>query len=205
MTGYEEHLSDTQTCVVAFASGDGSTIIPDVPNFEFGATLEKLGCSYVLMRCSNAEIWYEAGVEGIGDRTSVASYVALLAHRYRVITVGVSWGAYGALLYGQLGCVQEIIAISPITGTGAMIEPELEKRWHHRIAASHPIDLKPLFMSRPRVARIRAFISDGDGTELDRMMAQRLGIKNINLIPGHSHSGLAKHMRDSGSFERLFT
>lgn len=205
MTGYEEHLSDTRTCVVAFASGDGSTIIPDVPNFEFGASLEKLGCSYVLMRCSNTETWYEAGIEGIGDRKEVGTYVARLGARYRrLITTGVSWGAYGALLYGLIGCSHDTVVISPITATGSCIEPELEAKWHHRIAASHPVDLKPLFERFPHFARIRVFISDGDGTELDSMMAQRLGITAITLIPGHSHSGLAKHMRDTGWFERLF-
>ena len=204
MTGYEEHLSDTRTCVVAFASGDGSTIIPDVPNFEFGAALEKLGCSYVLMRCSNTDVWYEAGIEGIGDAGDAIRYVRDLSYAYRVITTGVSWGAYGALLYGQLAPAHEIVAFSPITATGAKIEPELEPRWHHGIAASSPIDLKQHFTTGP-IPKTRVFVSDGDGTELDMMMAERLGIMEITFIPGCSHASLAKAMRDGGWFESLFS
>ena len=203
MSGYEEHLSDTRTCVVAFASGDGSTIIPDVPNFEFGAALGTLCCSYVLMRCSNTDVWYEAGIDGIGDAGDVIRYVRDLSYAYRVITTGVSWGAYGALLYGQLAPAHEIVAFSPITATGSKIEPELDQHWHHRIAAASPIDLKPHFTTGP-IPKTPVFVSDGDGTELDYMMARRLGISDITLIPGHSHGTLARHMRETGWFERLF-
>ena len=64
------------------------------------------------------------------------------------------------------------------------------------------IDLLPWFPRGPQM-RARAFISDGDGTEHDRHHAERIGITEITLVPGASHSGLGKLMRDNGMMHRL--
>ncbi len=213
---YEEHLSSTDLCVVAFASDGGKV-------YEFRDTLDKIGCSYVLMR-DTPDRWYTQGIEGLGDNNAVAEYIHTLAQRFgKVITAGVSFGAYGALMYGQMAAVHEIIAISPLTTIGKAGQAELEPQWHHRIGSEHSLDLKPLFTGYPISPIVRLFVSDGDGAELDLWMATRLGaheimhdskpdalkvygrgIFYINVIPGHSHGGLAKHMRDTGWFERLF-
>jgi hypothetical protein len=218
---YEEHLSDTDVCVVAFASDGGNAFIPDVPNFEFGKSLSALGCSHVLMR-DTPDRWYTEGIEGLGDNEETANYIRSLKNRYKkVITTGVSFGAWGSLMYGQMASVNEIVAISPLTVIGKAAENELPKEWHHRISSDKSLDIKPLF-SGPITPKIRIFVSDGDGTELDMFMATRLGrysiaydapkstlgqargIFYINVIHGHSHGGLAKHMRDEGWFEVLF-
>jgi pimeloyl-ACP methyl ester carboxylesterase len=203
MSGYQEYLAATRTCIVAFASGDKETIVPDLPNFEFGGSLRLLGCSHVLMRDAT-DSWYEDGIEGIGDRLAVAKYIDNLKNRYkRVVTTGVSLGAYGALLYGQLAPAHEIIAISPLTALGPRVVGEFEDKWKHRVDCPLDLDLKPYFPGGP-TPKTRVFISDGDGCELDRYMAERIGVTDITLIPGHTHGALGRHMRDIGMFKELF-
>lgn len=199
---YEEHLRDTASCIVAFASGD-SNVIPDVPNFEFGASLERLGVSYVLMRDSTGN-WYHRGIEGIGGVAEVARYIARLRPRYRrVVTTGVSFGSYGALLYGQMAAADEVTVFSPLTVLGRRAPEEFDPVWHHRVRSHLDLDLKPYFPHGP-IPFTRAFVSDGDGAELDDTMARRIGIEHVRLIPGHSHAGLARAMREEGWFERLY-
>jgi hypothetical protein len=50
---------------------------------------------------------------------------------------------------------------------------------------------------------VRAFISDGDGCEVDLEVAARIGCKDIFLIPGHEHKDLGAVMRDSGAIREL--
>jgi pimeloyl-ACP methyl ester carboxylesterase len=205
---YEAHLVDSRTCVIAFAAGQGD-FSEHIPQYEFGNTLRRQGLSYVLMR-DRSERWYQDGVSGLGGLSDTLDYVRKLALQFNVITIGVSSGAYGALLYGLMaGGVKQIIAISPITGRGEDVYPEFDPKWHPRLY--HPpnippvMDLKPWFMQfcNRADARTKAFVSDGDGTELDRQMAERIGITDITFIPGHSHAGLARHMRDTGLFDEL--
>jgi hypothetical protein len=201
---YEEHLFDTPLCVVAFASDGGRSIIPDVPDYEFGNYLATLGCSYVLMR-DTPDRWYTQGIEGIGDSWAVAKYIYDLRQTYdKVMTTGVSFGAYGALMYGAMAPADEIVAISPLTAIGAAAEAELEPKWHHRIKSDKSLDLKPLFSMDGHVTNVKIFVSDGEGAELDLWMAERLGINPVTMIRGHSHGGLARWMRDNGFFEELF-
>ncbi len=203
MSNYEEHLFETPLCVVAFASDGGRSIIPDVPDYEFSNSLAALGCSFVLMR-DTPDRWYTQGIEGIGDNQDVATYIHRLRIRYKkVMTTGVSFGAYGALMYGVLGEVREIVAISPLTVIGAAAEAELEPKWHHRIASDKSLDLKPLFING-YIPNVKIFVSDGEGAELDLWMAKRLGTNPVTMIRGHSHGGLARYMRDNGFFEELF-
>lgn len=204
MPDFLEHLLPTPTCVVAFGSGDRETVVPGVPNYEFANSLRELGVSYVLMH-DGSHTWYEGGIVGIGDKNAVAAYIAALKKRYAwVITTGSSFGAYGALLYGQLAPADEVIAISPLTVLGPSAVAEFEQKWHHRINSPDDLDLKPLFTEGLR-AKVKAFVTDGDGAELDLHMTQRLGITDITLIPGHAHGALARHMRDTGMFKDLFT
>lgn len=193
---FEEHLVPGDICIVAFAAGS-----QDV--FQFGRVLRSLSLSHVLMRDSTRS-WYQRGVAGIGDRGKVATYIRDLASHYYVKTAGVSSGAYAALLYGHLAGVDEIIAISALT-TGTSVD-DLDPQWHHRVAPD-PVthlqidDLKKVLQvsSRPCV---KAFVSDGDDTVLDAHMSRRLGVEPT-LIAGHSHSSLARHMRDCGLLAEL--
>lgn len=202
MEDYRERFRDTKTCIVTFSTSDGWHI-PLVPHFEFEGILSDLGVSYVLMHDSS-DNWYSKGVPGLGDQRATAIYINHLKRRYpRVITVGVSYGSYGSLLYGQLAHTHESVAISPVTTIGAPALEVFEPRWHHRIMSKLDLDLRPYFVGGP-IPRTRAFITDGDGAELDWTMANILGIKDIEMIPGHTHGSLAKHMRDTGWYDKLF-
>lgn len=195
---FQEHLCPGPTCVLAFASGAG--------RFEWGGFLGRLGVPHVLFR-DTTDHWYLRGVIGLGDRYEVVVYIRrLILERKRVVTLGLSSGSYAALLYGHLARAAEAIAISPITGKGTAVFDDFEPQWRHRIehGPEHPevLDLKPLF--KLWQLPVRAFVSDGAGTELDRGMAERLGPGvEITRVPGYSHAGLAKALCIDGTLARL--
>lgn len=211
MTDVHEHLVQANTCVVAFASGGGD-FSGGVPHYEFGRSLGDMGVAYVLMRDSTG-FSHLLGVAGIGDTYKVIEYILRLALTYdRVITIGLSVGALAAIHYGVYGAVDEVIALSPFTALGADSEAVYGLGWRDRcswsLAAnrnfSPMVDLLPL---RPHIERnrprVRAFVSDGEGTTHDWHHADRVGVREIALIPGASHSGLGKLMRDSGLLESV--
>jgi hypothetical protein len=211
VTDYQEHLLDSSHCVIAFAASGGE--FGDLDHYAFGHSLHDLGVAHVLMR-DTKDFWYQHGVDGIKDgRIGVVAYIVALSFRYpRIILTGVSSGAYAALLYGQLAsgispAGLEVTVFSPCTGLGESVCADFEAHWHHRVR--HPpgeqeiLDLKTIYANGPSCT-VRAFISDGDGTELDWQMATRIGCHDITLIPGASHAGLAKMMRDQGYFRKLF-
>jgi hypothetical protein len=205
---YHEHLISSDVIVFAFASG-GNEFSQHFGHFEFGNLLRKLKIAHVLLRDST-DRWYQHGVIGIETKNAVVTYIKERAREYpRAISIGVSSGAYAALMYGQHGLREtgdEIIAISPITGKGDAVKPDFDLQWWRHIehGPEHPPvpDLKLLFPKGP-IPTTNAYISDGDGTWLDRKMAERIGIKNIHLIPGYTHAALARHMRDIGMLEKL--
>lgn len=191
MVDYETNLIKP-VCVVAFAADSQK-------QFQFGTILRKLGMSFVLFRDSETK-WYQHGVMGLGGRPAVASYIRNLRQCYRVKTIGASSGAYAALLYGQLAVVDEIIVISPVTGK----EVEgLDPKWHSFILPGpegdpSPIDdLRQFFPNGP-CCPTTAYVTDAEDSEIDRWMAERIGIKNIVVLSGYTHSTLARGMRDSG-------
>lgn len=224
----EHHIPGAETVVVAWASGGGE-FGAGLPHFEFGNMLKTLGVSHALMRDSTGR-WFTKGVHGLGDQKAVLVYLQCLKDTYdRVVSIGLSSGAYAALLYGQLANVTETIAISPITGLGDVLKAEVDPKWHHRVDLPadfpFPIDLKPTFPGGPN-HRLLGYVSDGDGAELDVGMFERLlrqgGLAHthatddgwvrqydadpnasLTMIRGFTHSELARGMRDSGQLARI--
>ena len=196
MADFEEHLEPYWPgCVVAFASGDSQ-------RFEWGATLRRWRARHVLIRDAS-ERWYLDGVSGLGDLHATALYLVALRRRYgKVTTLGLSSGSYAALLYGALACLDTVVAVSPITGKGAATFGDFDPCWHHRLehGPEHPpvMDLATLYLGSKRLPSVRAFVSDGEGTELDEGMMLRLGVARdrITTVPGYSHSALARALRD---------
>jgi pimeloyl-ACP methyl ester carboxylesterase len=201
MVDYEVHIKGTYKLVIAFAGGPQNV-------FQFRNTLRDSGLSYILMRDSTQR-YHHYGVAGLGNQQDVVADIRYLrsrqtpfsAYQY-IVTIGVSSGAYAALLYGQLAPVDEVVVISALTGrTKAEWPPE---DWPHIVDPANPdVELLPLFKDGP-IPKVRAFISDGDGTRLDRRMIERLGVKDVTVIPGFSHADLAKGMRDKGMLKELF-
>lgn len=207
MIDCHEHLKATDTCVVAFASGGGE-FSAGLPHFEFGNSLEAMGVSYVLMRDSTG-FSCQYGITGIGDRDAVCRYVDRLMALYpRVMTIGLSVGAMAALMYGQLVSVHEMVVLSPFTSLGgnpdAVFGADWRARCPFRVDVPLLIDLTSIFPRGP-CPRTTAYISNGPDTEQDRFHAERIGITNITLIPGASHSGLGKLMRDNGMLQKAIT
>lgn len=200
MIDYEEHhLVASPVCVFAFASGD-------TREFEWGGTLKRLGVAYVLLRDSGRQ-WYARGIPGFGDFHDSVRRIRAMAEPYeRTVALGLSTGSYGALLYGAHAGLDEVIAISPVTGKGEDVHPDIPPRFHHLVKHydGDPLfdDLKPLYRTSPRTW-VRAFVSDGRGCDIDYEMAKRIGIRDIFRISGYSHDGLAAHMRDAGIIKEL--
>lgn len=187
------------TVVVAFASG--------ASRFEWGNFLSRENIPHVLMR-DTTDRWHQEGVKGIGDFEATRQYLVGLGLTYRrTVMLGLSSGSHAALLYGHVAFADRIVAISPTTGKGDAIKGDIPPEWWHRIEHGpeyYPVrDLQPLYADEGAPGRVRAFISDGEGTELDRIMIERIGVtaSAITLVPGHSHAGLARAVRDNGMLE----
>lgn len=198
---YEEHLYDRDPgrVVIAFAGGPQNV-------YQWSRTLRSLRRSHVLVR-DMTQCYHANGVRGIGDRRAVLEWIQRWTFVCQVTTVGVSSGAYAALLYGQLAPVQEVVAISPLTGREV---DDFAPEWHSQIidpAQPHMDDLRKYFKEGPRM-NVRAFISDGYPTcTLDRQMCTRINIpeSSIHLIPGYEHGELARGMRDRGMLRDLLS
>jgi hypothetical protein len=196
VTDVEEHLSDGPRVVVAFASEDQL-------RFQWGRFLARIDVPHVLIRDSRRS-WYQDGAAPYDSRSALASYIGHLTASGRLVTtLGLSAGAYAALLYGQLGACDRVIAISPVTGTRA---ENFDLRWHHRFSpsVSDPVvdDLARFFANGP-IPYVTALVSDGPDCELDHHMAERIGIEDIRTVPGYDHGGLARGVRDDGTLEGL--
>jgi pimeloyl-ACP methyl ester carboxylesterase len=201
LTDFEEHRVGASICVVAFASGGGE-FSGGIPHFEFGRFLDSLGIDYVLLRDST-DLTYQYGVTGLGDRKAVCAYLQAIAPQYnRLILMGLSVGALGALMYAQLARVGEVIVLSPFTSLGDNTAHVFGPGFQPLTDEPLHIDLAPLYAGGPSQP-IRAFLSDGDGTTEDRAMAERVGIRDLTLVPGAPHAGLGKLMRDNGMLRAL--
>lgn len=211
MTDFLEHHNGSPICVVAFASSGANK--NGEPVFEWKRTLDSLGVSYILLRDS-ADRWYQDGVKGIGGQEAVSDFIrreCWIKNRYeRIIHLGLSSGAYAALLFEHLAMSGSAIAISPVTVLGGEAADSFPPQYAHRLKLppqlSAPIDLRcpdPTGYG-PWSSRkgVRAFVSDGEGAELDARMCELIGI-TPTLIPGQSHAGLARHMVDTGLVQKL--
>lgn len=194
---FEEHLyADSGLLVVTFAGGDQL-------QYQFARSLEAFRTSHVLMR-DTTQMYHAVGVLGIGDRQDVLLYLRSFLHRgYTLRFVGVSSGAYAALLYGQLTPAHELVVFSALSGRDV---DDFPPQWHGAIGPrpDYMDDLRQHFRHGP-IAKATAFISDGDSTECDRQMAARVGITDIRVIPGYAHKDLARGMRDMGMLRELLT
>lgn len=201
MIDFEEHLEPTRKgpLVFAFASENDH-------RFEWGHYLDQVNVPHVMFR-DGSDQWYAYGCAGIGDMDTMVKHLSLVAKiiNPNCIALGLSKGAYAALRFAKLAKIPRVIAICPVTGCGEYAKIDFPQHWWHRIEHTRPFpieDLKPLY-THGFIPTVKAFISDGDGTELDRQMCERIGIADINFIPGFSHSNLARGMRDDGMLDKL--
>lgn len=196
-----EHLSGGPTLVIAFAT-EKHVSTEGLPHHEFGNTLRRLGLAHVLVR--DRGHWYHQGVPGIGGIEETTDWLRSYRGQYdRLVMIGVSYGAHGALMYGQLVPADEVIAISPIADVGAW-----DRYWAAKKGKKHRRHLAYTLewaFARGPVPKVRAFIGTGRNTELDRPSCDKLKLTDVTVFAGAGHAGLAKHMRDSGMFAQLLT
>ena len=196
------------TCVVSFASMGESGIPGGVPRFEWCATLDAIGCGQVRLR-DPAWNWYRAGVAGIRGVPALADFINSLHARYdRVVTLGLSMGGYGALLYGMLAPVDLIIALSPQTN----LDPDGEdERWreHWQIAKRCRLpwqDLQSIGCVDRVEEGIHIFVGLG-GLErhalMDLQYGHRIERAKIVGLHGVAHADVGRALRDDGTIEAL--
>lgn len=199
MTDYEEYLfeQDHGRVIIAFAGGPMNV-------FQWHRTLTRLGRSHVLFRDAR-QVYYQLGIRGIGDVLETCTYLRTLRDRYELTTIGVSSGAFGALLYAQLVPAHKCIVFSAITTR--VEHPEgIDPQWHHSIydpAMPPSTELLDDYKLGPK-SRVTAYVSDGPGTHIDYPMIARLHPQQIVIVPGFSHGDLARGMRDKGLLDEVF-
>ena len=190
----EEHFRDTPVCFVSFASmGEGD---PHGCHFEWRATLhDQLGISTVLIRDPQYQ-WYQSGIGGIGDIPASVEYVRSLKRRCeKLVTVGVSMGGFGALLFGILAEAPEIIALVPQTEIGR------DPRWRDSWPLIKKVNEPAIAPHLPCKSRIRVFIGNGDNSDLDEGHYRHIADHaELTVWPDCDHSGIARKMRDDGFF-----
>ena len=172
--------------------------------FNFGNTLSAFQANVIYLRDLNHN-WYLNGLPGVGN--SVNAMVALFQEKIkeyepsRVVTLGVSAGGFGAILFGCLLKADSVIAFSPQTfmdKRNCIIH--FDHRWLDRVIQLHNgdksirsfLDLKKM-VSRSNVPVTIIF----DRTHrLDNLHALRIRSFNVILqgVRGGGHS-LVKELR----------
>lgn len=189
-----EHFTDSGTLFISFASmGEGD---PHGCHFEWKKHLhDDLGYSVVLIRDPQYH-WYQDGIGGLGDVERSVEYVRTLNRiRPRVIAMGVSMGGFGALLYGILAEIPEIIALAPQTVIGT--DPRWRDNWMHISHRPYP-DIAALL---PCKSEIKVYIGNEAGQQLDFAHYDRIKFNcYLRQVPGCEHATLARTMRDNGYF-----
>lgn len=203
MDNVKECLSSRNTCVLAFGSNNAHEL-GTLPHFDFVNFLNSLEVDYVLLRDPEL-FWYQKGIPDIGSVPEVVNYVKNLVSKYdRVITLGVSMGGFAALLFGYMAGVIKIIAISPQTFTGSRVLSEFSDGQPSHFGDLHVTgDFCDIRDHENSQTEAICYVSDKDGTKYDLRYAQRLKHPKIVLIPGQSHAGLAKYMRDTGLLREI--
>ena len=203
MSDVAENHAPSPVCFVSFASmGEG---VDGGCHFEWANALMGLGVAHVLMRDARMH-WYQQGVDGIGDIDAVAAYVRSLKDRYdRVISIGVSMGGFGALLFGILADV-EVVAINPqtVVDIGCDLRPQ-DRRWADSWPKEAPQgDIAAL---PPGEARVRIFVGAGDHAHRDDDIwhARRCAWVRMSLVPDQDHVSTGKYLRDNGYFQHLIS
>jgi pimeloyl-ACP methyl ester carboxylesterase len=163
------------------------------PNFDFYGRLKKLEqasgrhINKVLVRDSG-NAWYHRKIAGLGahpDETAetLRALIAAIAPS-KVITIGQSMGAYGALMYGLLLDVDSVIAFGPLSFLD--IEQALlyhERRW---LAVMRDLALNPPasgYYDLTTLPRGRAALHIIFGTKPDQANAT----ESVNLDAMHAH------------------
>jgi pimeloyl-ACP methyl ester carboxylesterase len=180
--------------------------------FNFRATLAAYRVNVIYFRDLKHH-WYLTALPGAGNNTyERVNFIKGLIAEYapsRVVTIGVSAGGFGSLLYGSLLDADHIIAFSPQTFMNRLnVIFKFDYRWLDRIVEIYHaketdrslLDLKRVIAGNKMPIEI---IFDSQH-RLDRIHAERLRGKQIyhSRIKGGGHN-VVKQLRDNGQLKKL--
>lgn len=110
----QENLIDAESLIVALTSYNADN--SKINTFDFSSLTRSSDFAAVLLKdLDNA--WYTKGIDGVGaTHEEVVAYLTPLRSRYkRMLFIGDSMGAFGAILLGARLEADKIVAISPQT------------------------------------------------------------------------------------------
>lgn len=156
------------------------------------------------------QVWYQAGLNGRGSASTLASQLESLIATIRpskVITLGVSAGGYASILFGNLLGAERALSFSPqtiiLSDTPGGFYSEYRRQFHERVLKDRPYvvaDLAELDLGRTRSRIYYAAENEGD-----RYHALRLkGKPRCELMsrPSREHGGYINKTLVEGELRR---
>jgi hypothetical protein len=218
--GEDEGLSrdlEPSADVLVVTFGGLSNSVGEIPPFEFGRVLDRVGPAKKLFLRDHEQAWYHRGVRGVAP--DIEGVAAALREEIdavgpaRTVFLGSSAGGYAALLFGSLLGATTI----HVFGAQSFVSPTL--RLAHRDARWRRPWLALLRSGdyRRRYGDLRATVGRDAGApgsvvahycaadRLDRVHAERLGeapAVELRAYPEGGHN-VVKRLRDEGRLEPL--
>lgn len=191
--------SSSETLVIAFSAKQSKP-----GEFHLHRPLETFSCQKLFVRDPSG-LWWNAGLPGAGDTVNeivgrIETEIGQLHGVKRVITVGPSMGAYGAILFGCLLGAERVIALAPQT----YLSRRLQTDWLPKSLDLQVPDLAPVIRQTPSTHI--ELVAGWDDT-LDVFHAQRIaGLPSVRVLalPGRTHL-LALELHREGKLESLLT
>jgi len=202
--------NDKLPLVIVFGSvlGNGLNIAP----IEFQKYLnQNFNIHYIFIK-DRYQVWYSNGIFGIGN--SIDECIPKLKNiinniNYsKIITCGASMGAYGALIFGKLLNVDQILAFSP----QIFLDKNTRKiykdnRWEKNFNDIYKLNkLKYSDLSKidfSNIKKIELFV--GKESKLDQIHILQLKKKeNMNLTIVNGGHIIVKGLKESGDLKIIF-
>jgi hypothetical protein len=179
------------------------------PLFEFKKFLSKnIDCHVIFIKDTN-QSWYHKGVIGLGENINeIKNNIKEIINKINysmIITIGGSMGGYAALLFGSLLSVNGIIAFGPQTFIDKdNREKYKDNRWKSQIENIHNnYDNTYYDLSKLSFQNINAQIIFGYDHRLDKIHADRMKNKNINVTGECCGHSVVKNLRDNGMLVKM--
>lgn len=174
--------------------------------FEFKNFLTKNIDCHLLFLKDYKRSWYQYGVEELNSNTvddfviSIQEIIQDINYS-KIITLGTSMGGFASLLFGSLLKANSIIAFSPQTFIDRTNRKKYKDfRWFQYIKPlndTHP-DKKYFDLIDSDFSNSVVDIIYGIDEILDKIHAERMNHKNINLISFEGKHDVIKNLRDNG-------
>lgn len=202
--------TDSEVLLIVF-SGVGLGI--GVPYFEFLKTVEAFPIRKIFVR-DNRKSWYHGGIIGLGDTVDdtikpLKELIDKSGAKY-VMTLGNSMGGYGAILYGALLGVDEVLAFAPTTYANWKNRLKYwDHRGHFKYLKNAIVKPKKYYdlLNVPNIDKphIRIFFDTDYRT--DKTHAEHLAKPLSNVTLERYHGGkhkVIKNIKNAGDLSKIF-